>query len=77
MVRIGYRFYSETGKKIDEENKSFIGWKSKYDEDLCVMSARIAKPNTKAKKLDLITNINTDPIVDDSNDDIFEGEDFM
>ena len=71
MIYIGYRVYEEKGEKVDSEGRKFTGWSKKYDAWFSSTSPRVAKFNKMAKKFFPIISTRLDPIVDDTNDEIY------
>jgi hypothetical protein len=56
QAKIGYRYYSDTGNKKDENQLNYNGWSSIYDEWISVTSPRIALLHTKVKSYETLSN---------------------
>ncbi|KAL4488468.1 hypothetical protein ABPG72_013036 [Tetrahymena utriculariae] len=72
---IGYRVYCEDGDIKDTQGRSFNGWTSKYDEWLSAHSPRLQYGKKMSKKLfKQASQNNSEKVIDDSNDIIFDYE---
>ena len=43
LVRVGFRVFTPSGQKTDDEGKKYIGWSRRFDEWIPLWSPRIAK----------------------------------
>ena len=76
-IYIGYRVYEECGEKNDPDTgKKFTGWSSKYDEWLPATSPRVSQYKSLAKKFFPVISVRIDPVVEDSNDEIYNLESY-
>ncbi|EAR85485.2 ubiquitin carboxy-terminal hydrolase (macronuclear) [Tetrahymena thermophila SB210] len=72
---IGYRVYCEDGDIRDSQGRNFNGWTSKYDEWLSAHSPRLQQEKKMSKKLfKQASQNNSEKVIDDSNDIIFDYE---
>lgn len=70
LGNIGFRIYREGGNKTDEYGRQFVGWSSKYDEEIPIFSPRIMPHYSRVNK----GLIDVDDDIDEDLDDLMEAE---
>ena len=69
IIKIGYRIYLESGNRLDKDGKAFMGWSSKYDEEMPVTNIRIQPLHTYSKSYYVDNSVmKNEPVLNDAND---------
>ena len=68
LLRIGFRVYTPTGRKTDDEGKKFDGWSSRFDEWIPLWSPKIAQFTCSTRQATCNSVSIQKMLVDDSRD---------